>query len=650
MNQSPPRPPISGWIVGAVFTALAAFYLSTDSPFVMMLAVLYAASLFLPQRFERDSGGIWGLRLLVYATLAVLGRAPTGAPGYFVDAQAFTTAGLIAGGELILQAFRRPPQGARFDGWIVSLSGVIFLIACNTNRGHIWLTAPMYMMFLLLSLVDLRPRAARQGLFSGTRRVLMLCIAVTLGAALHQTLWAYRGSIIALGARIFTERGPGSQGANLGDAPSLSSSFSSGASTARLMRIEGSLNDSHLRMAAYDDYQNGMWGPATSKRNIASALPNETREEDEHKVRRTKTDAKIIVLRDTGGILFAPLNSWALLPAEGQSFDWDRYQGPIKTEEPPPVSYYIIDSKADVDGVPTTQGPLCVAPSRLQRARLLVVPTEIDPRVKALAQEVSLEGNSPAEKAALIVDYLFKTNKYSLNFVRGAQDPVSDFVLNKKAAHCQYFASAAVMMLRSVGIPARYVTGYYAHEAGDDGATIVRGRDAHAWTEAFIDGVGWVVLDATPPAGRADPAVSPLPWYQKWLEWTQDTFTRVRAWFATRTQLQIFEMVLFIVALWGLERWRQARKVARRRQAGQVPPPELAPLARRFERVLARRGISLSAGRPWSEAVPDDLEGEREWIEGYNRARFDESDEAELRELERELEKLEKGRKEKTEA
>jgi hypothetical protein len=267
-----------------------------------------------------------------------------------------------------------------------------------------------------------------------------------------------------------------------------------------------------------------------------------------------------------------------------------------------------------------------------------------------LAQEVSLEGNVPAEKAALIIDYLFTTNKYSLEFQRGAQEPISDFVLNKRAAHCQYFASAAVMMLRSVGIPARYATGYYAHETADDGSTIVRGRDAHAWTEAFIDSVGWVVLDATPPAGRADPNVSPLPWYQKWLEWVQDTFAQMRAWFATRTQWQIFQMVMVIVALWGLERWRQARKKARKREVGQVPPPELAPMARRFEKVLARRGISLTAGRPWSEAVPEGLEEERGWIEGYNRARFDQSHEEQLRELERELEKLEKSRKEKVEA
>jgi hypothetical protein len=235
--MKPTPAPVSIPMVAAVLTAFAAFYLSTFSPFVLMLPVLFVASLLLPSRFEREASSIWGVRLLVYASLAILGRAPTGAPGYFVDAQAFTTAGLIAGGELILQAFRKPPAGARFDPWIVSLSGVIFLIACNSFRAHVVVLAPLYMLFLLLSLVDLRPRASSKGTFSGVRRALTILVAVTLGAGLHQSLWAYRGSIMALGARILSGQNlsaQSSQGAGVTDNPQLSSSLGGNLSTARL--------------------------------------------------------------------------------------------------------------------------------------------------------------------------------------------------------------------------------------------------------------------------------------------------------------------------------------------------------------------------------------------------------------------------------
>jgi transglutaminase-like putative cysteine protease len=649
MNENTPRHPISFWSVVAIMTAFAAFYLSTFSPFVLTLPVLFVASLLLPYRFERDAAHIWGLRLLVYAGFAVLGRAPTGMPGYFVDAQAFTTAGLIAGGELILQSFRQPPKGARFDPWIVTLSGVIFLIACNSFRDHIWLMAPLYMMSMLLSLADLRPRASSSSPLSTMRRVGAIFISVVLGAFLHQMLWAYRGSIMSLGAQLLTAQSSMPQTVGVADNPQLSSSFARGTSTARLIRIEGTLNDPRLRAAGFDTYSNGIWGPAISSRfssskPLAPALPKDTREEDEESQTRPRTqaNAKLTMLRDSGTVLFAPLNSWAIMPDVGQSFNWDRFQGPFVTEEPPPVNYYVINSKRELYNFQVDQGPLCVAPSLAQRQKLLDVPDEIDPAVVELAQQITRGAKTRFEKASMIVDYLFRTNKYSLEFVRGSQDPISDFVLNKRAAHCQYFASATTIMLRAVGIPARYATGYFAHEKAEDGSTIVRGRDAHAWTEAYFDKIGWVVLDATPPSGRADPAVSPSPWYEKSLEKAQDNFARVRAWFGNLTQLQIGGIIVAILLLWAADRWRQARKKARKRAATLALPAEFAPLVRRFEKLLTKRGVTPTSELPWSEAVPNEMEKEREWIDDYNRARFDSAGEMKVEELERELQKLEK--------
>jgi transglutaminase-like putative cysteine protease len=649
MKENTPNPPISFWMVISVLASFAAFYLSTFSPFVLILPVLFIGSLLLPYRFEQDSSGIWGLRLLVYVLFAVLGRAPTGMPSYFVDAMSFTTAGLMAGGELVLQAFRRPPEGARYDPWIVSLSGVIFLIACNSLGPHITYLAPIYMTSLLFSLGDLRPSTGSARSFSSFRRVFSILAAVALGMVFHQNLQSQRERLMSLSSRLLTESSATTQSPGIAENPQLGNGVDTGNSTARLLRITGSLKDQHLRAAAFDLYVNGTWGPAISQRGSSqgtmdSALPKQTRETDPNGVdfRRAKADAKITLLRDDGGVLFAPLNSWGIIPDNGQSFNWDRFQGPFMTEEPAPVSYYIVDSKTEKYDFQVEQGPLCVKPDEEQRQRLLDIPPEIDDRVLSLARKVAQGGKTQAEKAAKIVDYLFKTNKYSLKFVRGPQDPVSDFVLNKKSAHCQYFASAAVMMMRAAGIPARYVTGFYANERAEDGSTIVRARDAHAWTEAYLDNIGWVEWDATPPSGRADPAVHPDPWYQHTLEKVQDNFARLRAWFSNLTQLQILEIMATFLAVWGLERWRQARKKARKRTASITVPPEFAPLARRFERLLSKRGVNTSEGRPWSESVPAELQQEREWVEDYNRARFDELDLEEIIKLEKELHKLEK--------
>ncbi len=79
-------------------------------------------------------------------------------------------------------------------------------------------------------------------------------------------------------------------------------------------------------------------------------------------------------------------------------------------------------------------------------------------------------------------------------------DPVADFLLNRRRGHCEYFASALVLMLRSAGIPARYVTGFKGGDVDKfTGLTQIRQLHAHAWAEAYVDGE-WKVLDPTPAA------------------------------------------------------------------------------------------------------------------------------------------------------
>ncbi|HEX8463770.1 MAG TPA: transglutaminase-like domain-containing protein [Abditibacterium sp.] len=652
MDKSLSRPPVSGWMIAAVLTALLAFYGSTSSPFAPLMMAALLASLVVPQRLEHDAGSIWGLRLLIYLGCALLGRSSGGSN--FSDRDAFMAAGLIAGGELLLQIFREPPPGARFNGWIVLLSGMIFLIACNTWRPHISFLAPLYVLFLLLCLPDLRPRVAARPFVSNLKRVGLLLLAVSVGTALHQTLWTQQSALMSLGARLLSDEGGQRSQGGVSDSPQLESSISGNVSTTRLMRITGYLSDARLRAASFERYREGHWEPPISRRGrFTDALPAETREEDRpgHDAPRNRTDAKITVLSTTGGVLFAPLNAWAVMPELGQSFNWDRFRGPFVTEEPPPVSYYIVNSRRQKYDFEVEQGPLCVRPDVASKANpdpdeameeLLQVPPEIEPRVAQLAQQITRGASSQSEKAALLVDYLFRTHPYSLEFTRTSRDPVSDFVLNKKGGHCQYFASALTIMLRCVGIPARYTTGYYAHETDDSGNTVVRGRDAHAWSEAYLKNLGWIALDATPPSGRADPRVNELSWSDRALENAQDSFARLRAWFGRLTQAQIGGMLLLVATVWGLERWRQARKLARKRDVGPALPAELAPLARRFERVLARRGISLGQSRPWSESVPAELAPEREWIEIYNRARFDARGSEQLQTLDTHLKQLEK--------
>jgi hypothetical protein len=75
---------------------------------------------------------------------------------------------------------------------------------------------------------------------------------------------------------------------------------------------------------------------------------------------------------------------------------------------------------------------------------------------------------------------------------------MESFLLVDRAGHCEYFASASVLLLRGLGIPARYVTGYSVQEYSRlEEAFLVRQRHAHAWAEAYVDG-RWVEVDSTP--------------------------------------------------------------------------------------------------------------------------------------------------------
>ena len=117
-------------------------------------------------------------------------------------------------------------------------------------------------------------------------------------------------------------------------------------------------------------------------------------------------------------------------------------------------------------------------------------------------------GRSPSEleKARAIESHLRDSRqfRYSLDTAptNAKLDPVEDFLFNSRAGHCQYFASALGLMLRSVGIPTRVVTGFKGGEQRPDGRLYVEKRFAHAWVEAWIDDEKWVTFDATPEAER----------------------------------------------------------------------------------------------------------------------------------------------------
>jgi len=85
----------------------------------------------------------------------------------------------------------------------------------------------------------------------------------------------------------------------------------------------------------------------------------------------------------------------------------------------------------------------------------------------------------------------------------GGRGALADFLLRTKAGHCEYYATATVLLLRAAGVPARYATGFSAQEYSRlENAYIVRVRHAHAWVRAWVNG-SWIEIDTTPSAWAA---------------------------------------------------------------------------------------------------------------------------------------------------
>ena len=130
----------------------------------------------------------------------------------------------------------------------------------------------------------------------------------------------------------------------------------------------------------------------------------------------------------------------------------------------------------------------------------------LSPRVRELAVGLTANKADAAAKIDAVVKWLQATHKYTTDLKRDTSvpDPLEDFLFHQAAGHCEYFASAAAMLLRMGGVPTRYVNGFLGGEwNGLRQSITVRDNRAHSWVEAYLGSSGWVRVDATPAASRA---------------------------------------------------------------------------------------------------------------------------------------------------
>jgi transglutaminase-like putative cysteine protease len=166
---------------------------------------------------------------------------------------------------------------------------------------------------------------------------------------------------------------------------------------------------------------------------------------------------------------------------------------------PRSVSYTVYSYLPSPDGE-ISRRPL----DPIERVGYLQLPP-MDPSVAGLAAEWTAGARTAARQAEAIETHLRKDFHYSLQQPKSPPaDPIADFLFRRRQGHCEYFASAMAVMLRTIGIPSRVVTGFQSGEFNPvSGWLVIRASDAHSWVEAWLPQRGWTVFDPTPPDPNA---------------------------------------------------------------------------------------------------------------------------------------------------
>src|SRR3989454_2971806 len=302
---------------------------------------------------------------------------------------------------------------------------------------------------------------------------------------------------------------------------------------------------------------------------------------------------------------------------------------------------------------------------------------ELDPRIPELAREITKNAQTPFDQAIRIQNYLRSRFAYTLNLAgKPGDDPLAHFLFETRAGHCEYFASAMTIMLRTLGIPAREVNGFLPGEYNDLGGDyIVRASDAHSWVEVYFPGNEWQVFDPTPAAPEnSGNFLTRLGQYADWLqitwsEWvigydfahqlvlaqnlqrTSKSWSETaRDWFrmkqrASRKWMQSWQfqhgaigflLPVFLVALLVALRFNLFAELIRRvrlflqlrgARSAQSNPQLASRLYSELLRILARRGLlRVESQTPFEFAAavnsPNLASPVREFTQIYARARF----------------------------
>jgi hypothetical protein len=240
-----------------------------------------------------------------------------------------------------------------------------------------------------------------------------------------------------------------------------------------------------------------------------------------------------------------------------------------------------------------------------------LVPTNEISALDSVISEMKISGTDEAQKLLAVQNFF--TEKFSYSLWQGPdklatknETALTRFLLHSRSGHCEYFATATVLLLRELGIPARYAVGYAVHEPGG-GGYVVRARDAHAWCLAWDKQTQtWEDFDTTPASwvGIEGERASAMQWFSDLWSWAGFEISKLR-WGQGNLREYIFWALIPVLAvlLYQIIFKRGRRRKAKPetgKTAAAIFWPGLDSEFYLLENKLAARGVARLPGEPLS--------------------------------------------------
>lgn len=282
---------------------------------------------------------------------------------------------------------------------------------------------------------------------------------------------------------------------NLGDAPVFDA------------KVEGDVPVRYWRSVVYDEYTGRGWINTDAQSALLS--PGDARMAVPFEL-RTPVTQTITSLHGGSAVLVAAAQpAQVSMPVRAQFSSLDLG---LTTSGPPPITVSMLQSRAplktgesymvvssvsfaDMQSLRTAGNDYPAAITR----RYLQLPDTVPARVRELAQQITAPYNNAFDKASAIESYVRRfTYNEKVNAPPPGQDWADFFLFDLKQGYCDYYATAFVVMARSVGIPARIAAGYSRGTFESSvGAYRQREYDAHSWPEVFFPKYGWIEFEPT---------------------------------------------------------------------------------------------------------------------------------------------------------